>query len=486
MGENRKIQRLVGGRQHPKVASVWGLLASWALVVVLLGLGLGLVTVCDASEEQNVEADSCTNQSFQSKDDDPIQGLVDWVRAEGAFLSEKIEIRRQNPDDPTSPFGVFATQDIQEEETVLKMPRHVYLSVPKEAIQVYTFDAETEELDEELDLEVYFGNVCRLAKCLRKETELYRKHSPGESTKYAAFIRYLEETQPKGQLPAAYSKEAKAILMEIQGNWKDAGHAPGPEDRSYGNSPLPPLGLIDWIDRNFVQRGCINADDEEAYHSVELAIQRGYDTELIPIWDMVNHDNNKLNLDTNSLRSDEGLKVWASELIKAGDELYATYNFCRDCDKSGDEWGTPGIFRDFGFVEDYPQYWPFLDQGVYVRVEQNGSEFQASYFAEIDEESDDDSLDVSTPNAGDMEFFQEQLSRLKALEVDSQAEKLSAPHEKYMLRQYYQSLVNALTAIVDSDISDPFVIVEQSLRDSADSLSSWVNQKAKLQSQLTS
>jgi hypothetical protein len=52
----------------------------------------------------------------------------------------------------------------------------------------------------------------------------------------------------------------------------------------YGTSPLPPEDLVDWIDTKFVQEGCLEPDDMEAYHAVALAVQRGFDLEYIPIW----------------------------------------------------------------------------------------------------------------------------------------------------------------------------------------------------------
>lgn len=415
---------------------------------------------CDAiPDDDNDNDNATTNNNSQNNSSCPIQGLVDWMRSqEGGFLSEKIEIRRQNPDDPTSPYGVFATQDIEEKETVLKIPRHAYMQLSKEEITVYVPQDGDEDYDDDADMEVYYTNTCRLAKRLLQETASYRNRTTNpaddSSTKHTAFIRYLEETQPKGQLPAAYSTEGKALLRDIQGTWKDT----GTEGKgNYAGFALPPWKLVDWIDDEFLEKGCIDAEDEDAYHAVALAIQRGYDTELIPIWDMVNHDNNKLNLDSTSIHNKGGLVVWAKKHIQGGDELYASYNFCTDClvDGSGDFWGTPGIFRDFGFVEDYPQYWPFVDQDVYALIERNGPGFEARYFTETDE---DGLPEINSPDTEDLPFFRDQLARLKSLDVDSQVEELAAPHERFMIRQYYQSLMNAITAIIHTDVDDPLII----------------------------
>ena len=84
---------------------------------------------------------------------------------------------------------------------------------------------------------------------------------------------------------------------------------------------------------------------------------------------MVNHNvREKVNIEKNHVRSEEGLVVWATRPIPAGNEIFYSYNYCADCDNIGAEWGTPGIFRDFCFLEDYPQEWPFLDQKVFAQI----------------------------------------------------------------------------------------------------------------------
>ena len=50
------------------------------------------------------------------------------------------------------------------------------------------------------------------------------------------------------------------------------------------------------------------------------------------------------------------MAVKASEDIRAGEEIYTSYNMCRHCGgDEGESYGTPEIMRDCGFVEEYPQ-----------------------------------------------------------------------------------------------------------------------------------
>ena len=204
--------------------------------------------------------------------------LQAWLHDKGGRMSDKLEIRRRDPWDPTSPSGVFATVDIPQGETILQIPLHAYLSVDAQTIEKGDKEATFED-----EMRAYYNSTCRLSKKLMEETRRYRE-SPTSST-FAPYIRYLEETQPMGQLPATYSPHAKDLLRKIQGIEGD-----DVVSEHYGPSPLPPAGLVDWIDIHFVQHNCLDTDDVEAYHAVALAVQRGYDLEYIPIWVRIGHE----------------------------------------------------------------------------------------------------------------------------------------------------------------------------------------------------
>jgi hypothetical protein len=309
---------------------------------------------------------------------------------------------------------------------------------------------------EKAEMDVYYENSCRLVHRLLNETKLYRS-SPSQ-TEFAPYIAYLEATQRVGQLPAAFSSQGKAVLRKIQGipSMDDDFWSP-----NFGKSPLPPLNLVDWIDESFVNRGCFDADDADAYHAAELVIQRGFDLELIPIWDMVNHDvAHRVNLETNSLRSEEGLMVHARQRIQAGEELLYTYHYCTDCNNDGFWLGAPGIYRDFGFLEEYPQEWPFQDQEVYAKIwrdSSNPDRFNATFYTKEDiaalEEWTASLLNVSyacSPDKDDLIFFKEQLRRLQHLDLELELNKVPSEYEVVMIRQYYNALVIAISSVIDA------------------------------------
>ena len=42
--------------------------------------------------------------------------------------------------------------------------------------------------------------------------------------------------------------------------------------------------------------------------------------------------------------------------IKAGEQIYNSYNLCESCGGRTKSYGTPEILRDYGFVEQYANF----------------------------------------------------------------------------------------------------------------------------------
>merc|ERR1712071_683050 len=93
-----------------------------------------------------------------------------------------------------------------------------------------------------------------------------------------------------------------------------------------------------------------------------MVVARGWDYILIPVFDMMNHRNGRhLNSDSNSIYDNDDIMVRDTQRINPGDEIYTSYNMCRDCGGRREDYGTPELLRDYGFIEDYPQRW-ILDE----------------------------------------------------------------------------------------------------------------------------
>mmetsp|Transcript_975 Transcript_975/g.1613 ORF Transcript_975/g.1613 Transcript_975/m.1613 type:complete len:377 (+) Transcript_975:25-1155(+) len=351
--------------------------------------------------------------------DNHSDAIIQWVRSKGGFFSEKLEIRRMDQTDAASPLGVFAKEDLNTKERLMEIPPSCYISLWDDAKAVDN----TEEANWQ------YENLCLLAHKLMEEMKL------GKDSEFAPYIDYLE-TQKPGQLPAMWSKAGKDLLRKVL---------------------TPGSDIVDWIDVRFKRNGCIRPDNPFEEHAVELIVQRGFDSTLIPLWDMVNHDNGRINTDNNPMYSDGGLKVWASKKIQAGEEIYATYDKCVDCRDIADEWGTPEILRDFGFVERYPQRWIFgkedTDLDVWFELYEKEGSNGASELEVIGYPGEDG---VDIDEAG-VYFLQAELKRLDEVAMEVLKEEGSVPENEWdAIFQFHQAATTAMTMAIEAaaDISD--------------------------------
>lgn len=450
----------------PSPPSYLSIRAFFAIVGVAI-LAVALSRLDRRSSSSHTFKDNLTDVSSQitpsssssSSPTSPIDELVEWFLNNGGHLHESIEIRRQNHEDSTSPYGIFAKRDLPEGEVVLTAPKTLYFQLDQEDIvpePMVSLNSPrvTQMAEEKLAMEAYYSNTCKLAHKLWDEINLHQRDP--SSSKFAPYMRYLNATQSRGQIPAAYTPRAKQILRDLTGR-KSAAEIEQHEIHWFGPSLLTPL--VDWIDESFVQRGCLKEDDADMYHAIALVIQRGFDTELIPVWDMINHDNHRMNLASNSIHDGEGFKVWTSKAVSNGEELFSTYNFCHDCleEGSGNDWGLPGIFRDFGFVEGYPQYWPFMDQNVFALIEEVAQDvsdqpmYHARFFKADGFSEGEESLAYRpTPEAVD--FFRKQVDRVRELRIEEQVQSLNVEHERYMIARYSQALLTAMETIISTTL----------------------------------
>ena len=179
--------------------------------------------------------------------------MINWVRSKGGSFNNNVEIRRIDPSDEGSPFGVFAKEILDEKELIMHIPEACYIEVWDAAVDM-------SELEGKEATDANHDNLCKLSHELMQEMKL------GDKSQFAPYIAYLK-TQKAGQLPVQWSKQGKNVLRNV--------FIPGSE-------------IVDWIDLNFQRTGCIS-DDPFEVHMVEMAVQRSFDAALIPLLDMVNH-----------------------------------------------------------------------------------------------------------------------------------------------------------------------------------------------------
>lgn len=361
----------------------------------------------------------------QASDDSLHHGeaIVEWVRENDGHFSSKLEIRKLS--ETSHAYGVFAIEDISDTELLFEIPRECVL-VPRQGhvgdrvssiindveydgtiVATYTDDDGDMEYDilfddgdesnrvtmDEFDFEL-LALQCATVRQLADEMRL------GQQSDYAPFVDYLK-SQPSGDLPTTWSSAGQELLMELLG---------GDSIYDIENQELPPYETFGWIESDW-HGICNGSDDPLEEEAAAFVIQRGWDEMLIPIFDMLSHRNGRWhNIEEEPVRGGASVRVMASRDIKAGEEIYNSYNFCVDCEGRYHNYGTAEILRDYGFVEPFPQRWIF--------PKPHNIEF------DLDEEYDEDDKptgkikltwinDRKEPSKTSIKWFKSQYKRVK-------------------------------------------------------------------------
>jgi spermidine synthase len=361
-------------------------------------------------------------------DDDALdkhaQELVVWLRQNDGYFNSKLEIRREDPEDPASEFGVFATNTIKPEEQLMEIPAKLILQA--------TDDDDKFAIPSGNDVAYIdrdrFEGLCDLTRTLIAEMRL-----EGASN-FAPYVKYLLE---KGQehIPAMWSEPAKEILRRLTGQ---GGHD-------------WPRGAADWF-WDFEHTKCIHNDDELEKMALSFISSRGWGTNytvLVPVLDIINHSNNgKLrNTEiTSAIVEGTPVHVRALKKIQAGEQLFISYNDCVNCKKNEQDlilFRTPEIFRDYGFVESYPQRWGFFG-GVSLLIEEvEGVDGKITLEAKHLGWQTDDWLEFMTNkmvNLQDMLYDAEMLAARDSI----------PPKEWETLFLYHSAMMKALSSAVKS------------------------------------
>lgn len=275
--------------------------------------------------------------------------IISWIKSHNGYLHPSLEMRHSDPSDPTSLFGMFTNTEIDEGTLLFRVPKEVIL---------HSTDAELRQLD------------CGLVRVLLDEMK------NKDVSKYAPFLNYLLDTQPPGQLPSAWSDAGKEMLMKALGD-EEFSIVKAKELLSRykvlgQKNTLPPEEPISWVYQEWYHDCNGGKDDLEEYAAM-LVLQRSWDNILIPLYDMLNHRNGAwLNTRTSGIgvHGNGSVEVYASRDIYDGEQIYSSYNMCEDCSARINTYGTPEIFRDYGFLEDMPQTWIFSDIGLGFTVDE--------------------------------------------------------------------------------------------------------------------
>jgi spermidine synthase len=398
------------------------------LVTLLICSSLIVVGANDSKPKSAVANDAADLTSDHSKEKEvPLAAKVaEWLHSvEGGFFSEKQEIRPvDDVTDGTNTFyGIFAKEFIAKGEMLAKIPWEYIIT-----------DEESDPTLSANDLDgavLKCGTVRNLAKEMNQVQTLgkYVK-DPSSASKYGPYIQYLLD-QPQGLIPSDWSVKGRKLFQDILGGQRQT---------------VPPIYATSWLEEDWYEDCHGDPKDELSGKAAMLVVSRADDDLLVPVYDMYNHRNGKYY--NTIMKPDRGhnYEVTARKDIQPGDQIYNSYNMCETCGGRKNGYGTPEVFRDYGFLEDFPQRWNFEEQDFMfdLSVSETSGEIEVTWSEEDKPKSDKDVEE--TKNAIMKELKRLVKKRKLIWKTNFQNGKSAIKESEWnSLWEFHEAMVNALS-----------------------------------------
>ena len=432
------------------VVAGWKKIPICLVVAAFVVVGGSLVAVADDPERKRVVADNdaadLTSEHQQTNDNNSSDGseekgsfpvqLTKWLaNVEGGFFNPKQEIRAvgDSSDDGGRVFhGIFAKEFIAKGDLLSQIPWEYIIT-----------DEETDKNLSRNDFEeavLKCGTARNLAREMKQVQTLgkYIK-DPNSASKYGPYIQYLMN-QPLGVIPSEWSAKGRVMLEDVLGGKRQT---------------VPPNYASTWLEEDWYEDCSGDTKDAVAAKAAMLVVSRGDDDLLVPVYDMYNHRNGKWYNTHMKVDREVNYQVTARKDIQPGEQIYNSYNMCDNCGGRKDGYGTPEIFRDYGFVENFPQRWNF-------------EEFE--FMFDLSESEEDGSIEIiwakrDKPTkeediSSTKRLILKELKRLRKMrhllwQSDWKDGKSSIPENEWNnLWKYHQTLINALSYAYNDIVED--------------------------------
>jgi len=312
------------------------------LVTLLICSNSLIVVRADASKPKSAAANDAADltSDHNKEDDEPLPvKLTKWLDSvDGGYFNDKQEVRPVNDGSDGNGlfYGIFAKEFIAKGDLLSEIPWE-YIITAKESDKSLS-------RNDYVDAVLKCGTARNLAKEMKQVQTLGRYiKDPNSASKFGPYIQYLLD-QPTGIIPSDWSLKGRRMLQDILGG-----------DRQ----TVPPVYATTWLDEDWYDDCKGDPNDELGAKAAMLVVSRGDDDLLVPVYDMYNHRNGKWYNSHMTVTRGVKYEVTARKDIQAGEQIYNSYNMCENCGGRKDGYGTPEVFRDYGFVEDFPQRWSF-------------------------------------------------------------------------------------------------------------------------------
>jgi len=270
-----------------------------------------------------------------------VKEIFEWVNAASdGFVTKKQDVRRMEEHNLDTPLIIYATEDIQKGELLVQTPwSHI----------LHSKTLEKDDQD---------GWFCGTAHTLGREMK------KGRDSFYAPYAVYIND-EPDNQLPSQYSDKAKELLWSVIG-WDpdEVNRSPVFDRKDASSQRIMPNGIADRMDLFWYGTCKADRKDKIMAKAASMVMPRADDHILIPAYDAFNHRNNDkhngyeyMNARTKTTQ-DKYHQTFALRDIKKGEQIFISYNMCAQCGGRADYgFGTAEMFREYGFVEWFPQRW---------------------------------------------------------------------------------------------------------------------------------
>jgi hypothetical protein len=346
-----------------------------------------------------------------------IDKMVDWIKENGGIVDPRQVVKKERPDDITSPTHVYATSLIPQGTVLLAVPWGLVLEAKGET-----------------------STICQLVKLLRDELKLNKKN---KSDDFGPYIAYLETVLADPiMLPTAWSESGKKLLKQV-----------------LGKNLLPDVNAID-EDYWMWKKKCLDDKDKVLKMAAQLVI--GYHSpnpsedekwyQMIPFYDLYSPREYEYNTDFEQDEEDEEILLTAARDIQAGERIHTRFGF-------GETMGERREFIDSGVIERFHSF-EFTDPSAPYQ----NAKMEVEFYLDRDlDENGEYTYQISwhqdvRPDSRAYEHIEKELHRIKEINTLLSNDALYflqpvAPHERKALQEYTTYLLDTLSILLDTKYS---------------------------------
>lgn len=229
---------------------------------------------------------------------DEFSKLVAWMKTNGGRVDERIAVMQVD-----GIRGGVALADIQKGAELLHCPWELVIG--------------SNSLQDQMK------DMCGVVRSIEAELQL------GETSLWHPYLE-LDDSLVNSRLPTLWDATA---LDELQ-----------------GLAPQDSTRHIQWFSQYCDGGRPFQEVDEVTKQALLSFITRASAVGMIPIYDLLNHHNGKKN--AKIALTESGVQLMAFEAISSGEQIYISYGI-----KSAST-----MYRDYGFVESWPQTWTWVEE----------------------------------------------------------------------------------------------------------------------------